>query len=147
MAGRGYSAESIGRNLERWPRMKDTAPAIGRGLYRFVVCGLVGFAVALLSALIAAVVAAVFLGGIQAALDFDSPGMPSTLLAYSGAAAAATLAGLVCGLVCVMTPHPSFRRALLRVVSPGCSLSAVGGATCGLLAGSLFDRRHPVDET
>jgi hypothetical protein len=111
------------------------------------VCCLLGVVVALAAALIAAGMAVAFCGGIGEALDTKSRAMPGAMLAYVGAMVAALLAGLICGVGCVRTPQPNFRATLLRVVLPGCVLSALSGVASGVAAGALFDRRNPQDES
>jgi len=115
-----------------------------RAVYRFIVCCLLGVAVALLAALVAAGFAVAYYGGVLQALN---DGMPGVMLAYAGAMMASLLAGFVCGLACLRLAHGAFRGVLLRAVFPGCLLSALSGAVGGAMAGTLYDPSIPRDES
>jgi hypothetical protein len=124
----------------------STLPArVGLAIYRLVVCGLVGFAAALIAATIAAILAVVLYGGIEKALDLNSPGMPVGFFAYVDAVIAALLGGATCGLACLRVPHVAFRGVLLRVVVPGCLVSALCGAIAGATIGTVASLSDPRD--
>jgi len=130
--------------------MSTLLARVGLATYRLVVCGLVGFAASLIAAMIAAILAVVLYGGIEKALDLNSPGMPVGMFAYVDAVMAALLAGAICGLACLRVPHGAFRGVLLRIVVPGCLVSAlcgaIGGATVGTVV-TLLGPRNVSDES
>jgi hypothetical protein len=115
-----------------------------RAVYRFTVCGLVGIAVALFAALVAVGFAVVYYGGVVQALD---GGMPGVILVYAGAMMASLLAGFVGGLASLRLTHEAFRGVLLRIVLPGCLVSALSGAVGGAMSGTLYDPSIPRDES
>jgi hypothetical protein len=118
---------------------------VGLAIYRLVVCCLVGFAAALIAAMIAAILAVVLFGGIEKALDLKSQEVPVGMFAYVDAALAALLAGATCGLGCLRVPHVAFRSVLLRVVVPGCLLSALCGAIGGATVGAVLSLLGPTN--
>jgi hypothetical protein len=129
--------------------MRTLLARVGLAIYRLVVCCLVGLAAALIAAMIAAILAVVLYGGLEKALDLKSQEVPVGMFAYTDAALAALVAGATCGLACLRVPQVAFRGVLLRVVVPGCLLSAlcgaIGGATVGAVV-SLFGPNNVPDE-
>jgi hypothetical protein len=123
--------------------MSTLLTKFGLAIYRLIVCCMVGFAAALIAAMIAAILAMMLYGGIEKALDLKSHEVPVGMFAYVDAALAALVAGATCGLACLRVPHVAFRGVLLRVVVPGCLLSALCGAIGGATVGAVVSLLGP----
>jgi hypothetical protein len=122
--------------------MSTALKVIGWAVYRLVVCILLGYGMASITALCAAGLATASYGDLDRALMElpKSPYFERAMLGVMGAYSSAFAAGLVCGLASLPVAGRAFRSFVYRVVLPGGLAAAAAGAACGIWIGANLQR-------